>query len=84
MINKKMREQYREEFNRWAIQRKLALDTSYNDLSICEVFVKNSYGIEIDPFMILGFSKEKPGYMYLDWDCWWFPISTERITKIVK
>lgn len=46
-----------------------------------EVIVKNSYDIEVGPFEILGFNDKNK--MYLDWDCYWYPISTERVVKVV-
>lgn len=46
-----------------------------------EVIVKNGYDIEVGPFEILGFNDKNK--MYLDWDCYWYPISIERIVKVV-
>lgn len=46
-----------------------------------EVIVKNGYDIEVGPFEILGFDDRNK--MFLDWDCYWYPTSTERVVKVV-
>lgn len=50
------------------------------------VTVLNGMGVEIPGKRIVGFVREidpnwRPeSFVYLDWDCYWFPVSTDRLT----
>lgn len=50
------------------------------------VTVLNGMGVEIQGKKILGFVREidpewRPkAFIYLDWDCYWFPVEAERLT----
>lgn len=50
------------------------------------VTVLNGMGVEIQGKKILGFVREidpewRPkAFVYLDWDCYWFPVEVERLT----
>ena len=50
------------------------------------VTVTNAYGIEIPGKQILGFESEidpdlRPdAFIYLDWDCYWFSVSPDKLT----
>lgn len=49
------------------------------------VVVYNSNGILVGPHKVLGFTEWKgEDKMYLDWDCYWYPISPSRIAEIIK
>ena len=48
------------------------------------VTVTNGYGLEIKGKTILGFVREidefRPGaIIFLDWDCYWFPVAPEKL-----
>lgn len=48
------------------------------------VTVTNGYGLEIKGKTILGFVREIdefwPGaIIFLDWDCYWFPVAPEKL-----
>ena len=52
-----------------------------NDL----VIVKNGCGINVGPYKVLGFKEENgKQYMYLDWDCYWFPKELSYLIVIIK
>lgn len=46
------------------------------------VMLLNGFDIEVGPFKILGFNKD--GKMYLDWDCYWYPVPVKRIITTVR
>jgi len=50
---------------------------------------KNGYGVKLE-FNVIGFNydddfnKKYNSYIYLDWDCYWYPIGLDRIIKVIK
>lgn len=83
MTTLEYRKSHREAFKKLVAENKTNIDRNtldFNGYSVGqEVSLYNGYGLEVGPFTILGFSKE--GKMYLDWDCYWFPVPTSRIIK---
>lgn len=57
------------------------------DLKIGDtVMFTNDYGVTFGPHEILGFSKGDLNgrYVYLDYDCFWFPAKIESLEKIIN
>jgi len=50
------------------------------------VTVTNGYGVEIPNVKIIGFDRDidpnfRPeSFIYLDWDCYWFSVSPDKLT----
>ena len=63
------------------------LPNSLFDLKIEDsVMFTNDYGVTFGPHEILGFAKGnlRGRYVYLDYDCFWFPAKIESLEKIIN
>ena len=49
------------------------------------VIYKNDFGIKFGPFEVIGFEKKEDisggRFVYLNKDCYWFPVKAEQLTK---
>ena len=85
-MKEKQRAQHRREFAEAVRQGCFPTLTEWESIGDLKkgdlVVVLNGFGIEVGPFQILGFKSD--GKMYLDWDCYWYPIRTDRVVKKIQ
>lgn len=82
---------HREEINRWLKKGNRAMKKSLREIfpnSIWDIkagdtiVFKNGYGILMQT-VVVGFEIGEGGCIYLDWDCYWYPIKEDRIIRVL-
>ena len=79
-----MKNCYKKEFNNWAKNPKHNIVAYHNDFKIGDIITFNcGYNNDIRfTTEILGFDLD--GDIYVNWDCFWFPIRNENKRNILK
>ena len=74
-----------EEFDKWAKKHRITIKTEHEELKAGQrIYFKNGNGVPM-VFKILGFIEPDiyGNCILLDWDCFWAPIPTSRIIKVI-
>lgn len=78
---------YKRAFRHWCKRKGIRLRKSVQGLSAGQlVRYRNPYGVLCGPYEILGFDRtpDNGRCVYLNWECWWFPVCPERLIKVSK
>jgi len=84
MTNQEHNEDHKIKFIKWSEGRNIQSESDRTDLKKGDkVTFTNDFGVVFEDHEILGFdSKDFYGrFIYLDYDCFWFPAKPENLTK---
>lgn len=83
---------YRKQIDEWLTKQSEPMATRLRDInpgSLWDIeagdtlIFKNGYGVRMKT-TVVGFARGASGEIYLDWDCYWFPIREDRIESVIR